>query len=106
MSLVRTAYVNSSEIEPKGSDRLESWKEFVAHLGRTEKTAQRWAQTEGRAADERLVGYYTPNVDTMWKPLLAHPQFQQLLRLCALRTLSRNKHHPPRLRRLNIMTTI
>ena len=33
-----------------------------------------------RAADERLVGYYTPNVDTMWKPLRAHPQFQQLLR--------------------------
>ena len=32
-----------------------------------------------RAADERLVGYYMPNVDTMWKSLRTHPRFQQLL---------------------------
>jgi serine/threonine-protein kinase len=32
---------------PDRSDRLESWKEIAAYLGRTEKTARRWEQREG-----------------------------------------------------------
>src|SRR5262245_1650357 len=34
-------------LEPPASDRLDSWKEIAAYLGRTEKTAQRWEQSEG-----------------------------------------------------------
>jgi TolB-like protein/Tfp pilus assembly protein PilF len=30
-----------------GTDRLDSWKEIAAYLGRTEKTARRWEQNEG-----------------------------------------------------------
>jgi serine/threonine-protein kinase len=32
---------------PDRSDRLDSWKEIAAYLGRTEKTARRWEQREG-----------------------------------------------------------
>lgn len=32
---------------PTPSDRLDSWKEIAAYLGRTEKTARRWEQHEG-----------------------------------------------------------
>jgi len=33
-----------------------------------------------RAFEERLLGYYLPNVDRTWDPLRSHPRFQDLLR--------------------------
>jgi serine/threonine-protein kinase len=35
------------EPAPDRPDRLDSWKEIAAYLGRTEKTARRWEQSEG-----------------------------------------------------------
>ena len=35
------------ERPPPRTDRLDSWKEIAAYLGRTEKTARRWEQSEG-----------------------------------------------------------
>ncbi len=44
------------EPPPSNGDRLESWKEVAAYLGRTEKTARRWEQTEGLPVHRLLHG--------------------------------------------------
>jgi hypothetical protein len=38
--------VDARPLEPHRPDRLDSWKEIAAYLGRTEKTARRWEQHE------------------------------------------------------------
>jgi hypothetical protein len=43
--MIRAESVVESNTPPP--DRLESWKEIAAYLGRTEKTARRWEQSEG-----------------------------------------------------------
>ncbi len=39
--------VETPAADPDRSNRLDSWKEIAAYLGRTERTARRWEQHEG-----------------------------------------------------------
>jgi hypothetical protein len=59
--------------EHDSPDRLDSWKEIAAHLGRSVLTAQRWEKSEGlpvhRHAHEKQSSVYAfkSEVDQWWR---------------------------------------
>jgi tetratricopeptide (TPR) repeat protein len=75
--------MGSEGTKPRTDDLLDGWKQIAEHLGRTERTVQRWEETKGlpvrrlraqsESEEQPRVFAYKSEVEAWWKEQQAKP---------------------------------